>query len=54
VIGEATVEVHVKRILSKLGFKSRAQVAVWVAERSCENSKTRLRVRQDSEDMSVL
>jgi DNA-binding CsgD family transcriptional regulator len=32
VISEATVEVHVKRILAKLGFKSRSQVAAWVAE----------------------
>jgi len=31
VISEGTVEVHVKHILSKLGFKSRAQVAAWVA-----------------------
>jgi DNA-binding CsgD family transcriptional regulator len=33
VISEMTVEVHVKHILSKLGFRSRSQVAVWVAER---------------------
>jgi DNA-binding CsgD family transcriptional regulator len=32
VITEGTVEVHVKRILSKLGFRSRSQVAVWVTE----------------------
>lgn len=32
VISEGTAEVHVKRILSKLGFRSRAQVAVWVVE----------------------
>jgi DNA-binding CsgD family transcriptional regulator len=31
VITEGTVEVHVRHILSKLGFKSRAQVAVWAA-----------------------
>jgi DNA-binding NarL/FixJ family response regulator len=30
VITEGTVEVHVKHILSKLGFRSRAQVATWV------------------------
>jgi DNA-binding CsgD family transcriptional regulator len=30
VIAESTVEVHVKRILSKLGFKSRSQVAAWL------------------------
>jgi DNA-binding CsgD family transcriptional regulator/tetratricopeptide (TPR) repeat protein len=33
VISEGTAEVHVKHILGKLGFKSRAQVAAWVAER---------------------
>ena len=33
VITEGTVEVHVKHILSKLGFKSRAQVAAWANER---------------------
>jgi DNA-binding NarL/FixJ family response regulator len=32
VITEGTVEVHVKRILSKLGFRSRSQVAVWAAQ----------------------
>jgi DNA-binding CsgD family transcriptional regulator len=31
VITEGTVEVHVKHILSKLGFRSRAQVAGWLA-----------------------
>jgi len=33
VISRATAEVHVKRILSKLGLKSRWQVAMWAAER---------------------
>jgi ATP/maltotriose-dependent transcriptional regulator MalT len=33
VLTEGTVEVHVKRILSKLGFRSRSQVAVWVTQR---------------------
>jgi DNA-binding CsgD family transcriptional regulator len=33
VISEGTVEVHVKHILGKLGFRSRAQVAGWVARR---------------------
>ena len=33
VISEGTAEVHVKHILNKLGFKSRAQIAAWVAER---------------------
>jgi non-specific serine/threonine protein kinase len=32
VITEGTVQVHVKHIFSKLGFKSRAQVATWVKE----------------------
>jgi DNA-binding NarL/FixJ family response regulator len=32
VITEGTAEVHVKRILSKLGFHSRSQVARWMAE----------------------
>ena len=31
VITEGTVEVHVKHILGKLGFRSRRQVAAWVA-----------------------
>jgi DNA-binding NarL/FixJ family response regulator len=31
VISEGTVEVHVKHILGKLGFRSRTQVAGWVA-----------------------
>jgi DNA-binding CsgD family transcriptional regulator len=31
VISEGTVEVHVKHILGKLGFSSRAQVASWFA-----------------------
>lgn len=31
VIREGTVEVHVKHILGKLGFRSRAQVAGWLA-----------------------
>ena len=33
VISEGTAEVHVKHILNKLGFRSRAQIAAWVAER---------------------
>jgi DNA-binding CsgD family transcriptional regulator len=32
VITEGTVEVHLKHILSKLGFRSRTQVATWLAE----------------------
>jgi non-specific serine/threonine protein kinase len=34
VISEGTVEVHVKHILGKLGFSSRAQVAGWFARQS--------------------
>jgi non-specific serine/threonine protein kinase len=32
VTSEATVEVHVKRILSKLGFDSRTKIVAWVLE----------------------
>jgi DNA-binding NarL/FixJ family response regulator len=31
-ISERTVDSHVRSILNKLGFSSRAQVAVWAAE----------------------
>jgi DNA-binding NarL/FixJ family response regulator len=31
-VAEGTVEVHVKHILSKLDFRSRAQVAAWAAK----------------------
>jgi len=31
VIAQRTAEGHVKRILAKLGFTSRAQVAAWIA-----------------------
>jgi DNA-binding NarL/FixJ family response regulator len=33
VISEWTVDTHVRHILTKLGQRSRAQVAAWVAER---------------------
>jgi DNA-binding NarL/FixJ family response regulator len=33
VIVEGTADRHVSNILSKLGFRSRAQLAVWAAER---------------------
>src|SRR5262249_20578552 len=33
-ITEGTGEVHVKHLLSKLGFRSRAQVAAWFARRT--------------------
>jgi ATP/maltotriose-dependent transcriptional regulator MalT len=32
VITQATVEVHVKHVLSKLGYRSRSQIAVWFTE----------------------
>ena len=40
VISERTADAHVQNILNKLGFSSRAQIAVWAAER---------RLRTDSE-----
>jgi DNA-binding CsgD family transcriptional regulator len=33
VVGEATVATHVQHILAKLGLQSRAQIAVWSAQR---------------------
>jgi DNA-binding NarL/FixJ family response regulator len=33
VVSERTAEGHVSNILGKLGFSSRAQIAVWVVER---------------------
>jgi DNA-binding NarL/FixJ family response regulator len=33
IVAETTVDRHVSHILGKLGFATRAQVAVWVAER---------------------
>jgi DNA-binding NarL/FixJ family response regulator len=33
VISEGTVGVHLANIFSKLGLRSRAQLAVWAAER---------------------
>ena len=38
VISPRTVDGHVERILAKLGFTSRAQVAAWVAGRSPDRS----------------
>jgi DNA-binding NarL/FixJ family response regulator len=32
-ISERTVENHVRKILKKLGFRSRVQIAAWVAQR---------------------
>jgi DNA-binding NarL/FixJ family response regulator len=34
VISPATVARHVANIMSKLGFRSRAQIAAWITERS--------------------
>jgi DNA-binding CsgD family transcriptional regulator len=34
VISESTAEVHVKHVLSKLGLRSRSQVAAWAAQRN--------------------
>ena len=36
VISEGTVEVHVKHILSKLGLRSRSQVAAWFASQRAD------------------
>jgi DNA-binding CsgD family transcriptional regulator len=38
VITEGTVEVHVKHILSKLGLRSRTQVAAWLADHRSKKS----------------
>ncbi|MGH2494891.1 MAG: helix-turn-helix transcriptional regulator [Ktedonobacteraceae bacterium] len=38
VVGIRTVEVHVSNILSKLGFTSRAQIAVWAYEKGLTNT----------------
>ena len=39
IIGERTVETHVSNILSKLGFASRAQIAVWAVEQRLAHSE---------------
>ncbi len=38
VIAEGTVEVHIKHILSKLGFRSRTQVATWLANQRSDKA----------------
>ena len=38
VVGNRTVEVHVSSILAKLGFTSRAQIAVWAYEKGLVNT----------------
>jgi DNA-binding NarL/FixJ family response regulator len=40
VISEMTVEVHVKHVLNKLGFRSRSQVAVWVTQHRQTHTST--------------
>ena len=37
VISLATVEVHIKHILSKLGLRSRTQAAMWFAEQQTKS-----------------
>ncbi|MDQ6908153.1 MAG: LuxR C-terminal-related transcriptional regulator [Chloroflexota bacterium] len=37
-IAEKTVEMHVSNSLSKLGFRSRAQLAAWAAVRGGEHA----------------
>jgi DNA-binding NarL/FixJ family response regulator len=37
VVAPRTIETHVHSILSKLGFTSRAQIAVWAAEKGLSN-----------------
>jgi DNA-binding NarL/FixJ family response regulator len=34
VVSERTIEGHVDRVLGKLGFRSRAQIAAWVVRAS--------------------
>jgi DNA-binding NarL/FixJ family response regulator len=40
VISEGTAEVHVKRILNKLAFRSRAQIAVWAVQATARNPES--------------
>ncbi|SDY65875.1 LuxR C-terminal-related transcriptional regulator [Herbiconiux ginsengi] len=43
VISRRTVEGHVQRVLGKLGFRSRSQIAVWVSEFNAAESPEALR-----------
>jgi DNA-binding CsgD family transcriptional regulator len=43
VVAETTVDRHVSHILGKLGFATRAQVAVWVAQRQTQGASPGLR-----------
>ncbi len=40
VISERTAETHVTHVLGKLGFRSRAQVAVWAVEHGLLETQT--------------
>ena len=33
VVSHRTIEVHIRNVLAKLGFSSRAQIAVWASEK---------------------
>ncbi len=46
VISESTAEVHVKRILGKLHFKSRSQVATWATQRATARIGTNTSARR--------
>jgi len=39
VISQATVEVHIKHILSKLGLRSRTQAAMWFADHQSKSAR---------------
>jgi DNA-binding NarL/FixJ family response regulator len=39
VISQATVEVHIKHILSKLGLRSRTQAAIWFADQQSTSAE---------------
>jgi non-specific serine/threonine protein kinase len=40
VVSERTIAKHVENILSKLGFSSRAQIAVWASEKGLMERQT--------------
>jgi non-specific serine/threonine protein kinase len=40
VVGVRTVETYVTRILNKLGFDSRVQIATWVIEKGFEEKES--------------
>ena len=39
-IGVKTVETYITRILNKLGFNSRVQIATWMVEKNSEKTET--------------